>query len=276
MSAVELPIRVATPAEAPAVAALVERAYRHYVARIGRPPGPMLDDYADLASRGAVWVIEDGASIAGVLVLLPRPDHLLLDNIAVAPERQKGGLGRKLLAFAEAEAVRRGYAEIRLYTHVKMVENQRLYAAIGYEETERRRDAGFMRVFMRKRLFADPETVVHRQLDAYNARDIDAFMACWADEAQLFEHPSTVLARGAAEIRERHIARFTEPDLRGHLVRRIVLGDKVVDHELVTRNFPDGPGRIEVVAIYQVERGRITAAWFVVGTRQPVSAAPPR
>jgi len=236
----------------------------------------MADDYAARIAAGEAFVCADARGIAGLVVLVDKPDCLLLDNIAVAPERQKGGLGRKLLAFAEAEAIRRGYAEIRLYTHVTMVENQRLYAAIGYEETERRRDAGFMRVFMRKRLFADPETVVHRQLDAYNARDIDAFMACWADEAQLFEHPSTVLARGAAEIRERHIARFTEPDLRGHLVRRIVLGDKVVDHELVTRNFPDGPGRIEVVAIYQVERGRITAAWFVVGTRQPVSAAPPR
>jgi GNAT superfamily N-acetyltransferase len=51
-----------------------------------------------------------------LIVLLPKPDHLLLDNIAVAPARQGSGLGRWLLAFAEAEAVRRGYGEIRLYT----------------------------------------------------------------------------------------------------------------------------------------------------------------
>ena len=99
-----------------------------------------------------VWVIEDESGLAGVIVLLPRPHHLLLDNVAVAPTRQGSGLGRRLLAFAEAEAVRRGYREIRLYTHQTMTENQRLYAAIGYEETGRGTEAGYDRVFMRKRL----------------------------------------------------------------------------------------------------------------------------
>jgi len=93
-----------------------------------------------------------GTTIAGVVVLLPRPDYLLLDNIAVAPARQGTGLGRRLLAFAEAEAVRRGYREIRLYTHRTMTENQRLYTAFGYEETGRGAEAGYERVFMRKRL----------------------------------------------------------------------------------------------------------------------------
>jgi ribosomal protein S18 acetylase RimI-like enzyme len=99
-----------------------------------------------------VWVIEEGTSIVGILVLLPRPDHLLLDNIAVAPSHQGFGFGRRLLAFAEAEATRRGYCEIRLYTHETMTENQRLYAAIGYEETGRGTEAGYERVFMRKQL----------------------------------------------------------------------------------------------------------------------------
>jgi ribosomal protein S18 acetylase RimI-like enzyme len=87
-----------------------------------------------------------------VLVLLPKPDHLLLDNIAVAPEREGSGLGQRLLAFAEAEAMRRGYHEIRLYTHETMIENQRLYAAIGYEETGRGTEATYERVFMRTQL----------------------------------------------------------------------------------------------------------------------------
>ena len=99
-----------------------------------------------------MWVIEDGSAIAAIIVLPPQPDYLLLDNIAVAPARQGSGLGRRLLAFAEAEAVRRGYREIRLYTHRTMTENQRLYAAIGYEETGRGTEAGYERVFMRKRL----------------------------------------------------------------------------------------------------------------------------
>jgi hypothetical protein len=56
------------------------------------------------------------------------------------------------LEFAEAEALRQGYGEIRLYTHQRMTENQRLYAAIGYEETGRGTEVGYERVFMRKRL----------------------------------------------------------------------------------------------------------------------------
>ena len=148
----ELRIRPATADDAPAVAEIVERAYRHYIARIGNPPGPMIDDYAARVSQGAVWVLEEGTVVAAIIVLLPAPNYLLLDNIAVSPARQGLGLGRRLLAFAEDEALRRGYREIRLYTHETMVENQRLYASIGYEETGRGSESGYNRVFMRKQL----------------------------------------------------------------------------------------------------------------------------
>lgn len=94
----------------PAVAQIVEQAYKHYIPRMGRPPGPMLDDYSVRVSERAVWVIEEGTNILGILVLLSKPDHLLLDNIAVAPERQGLGLGRRLVAFVEAEAIRRAIA----------------------------------------------------------------------------------------------------------------------------------------------------------------------
>jgi len=147
-----LRIRAATAADAPVIAQIVEQAYRQYIPRIGKPPGPMLDDYGARVSQGVVWVIAEGSTIAGLIVLVPRPEYLLLDNIAVAPGRQGSGLGRRLLAFAETEAVRRGYREIRLYTHQTMTENQRLYAGIGYEETGRGTEAGYERVFMRKRL----------------------------------------------------------------------------------------------------------------------------
>jgi ribosomal protein S18 acetylase RimI-like enzyme len=144
--------RPATAADVPSIAEIVDQAYRHYISRIGKPPGPMLDDYAARVSEGAVWVLEEGAEIAAIIVLLPAPNYLLLDNIAVSPTRQGLGLGSRLLAFAEDEALRRGYREIRLYTHQTMVENQRLYASIGYEETGRGSEAGYNRVFMRKRL----------------------------------------------------------------------------------------------------------------------------
>jgi ribosomal protein S18 acetylase RimI-like enzyme len=145
-------IRPATAADVPAIVDIVDQAYRHYIARIGKPPGPMLDDYAARVAEGAVWVLEEGTVITAIIVLLPAPSYLLLDNIAVSPTRQGFGLGRRLLAFAEAEALRRGYREIRLYTHQTMVENQRLYASIGYEETGRSSEAGYDRIFMCKQL----------------------------------------------------------------------------------------------------------------------------
>ena len=145
-------IRAAIAADVPVIAEIVDQAYRHYIAHIGKPPGPMLDDYAARVSEGAVWVLEEGAAVAAIIVLLPVPNYLLLDNIAVSPTRQGLGLGGRLLAFAEDEAFRRGYLEIRLYTHQTMVENQRLYASIGYEETGRGSEAGYDRVFMRKQL----------------------------------------------------------------------------------------------------------------------------
>src|ERR1700722_14749932 len=143
-------IRAATAADVPAITEIVDHAYRHYIARMGKPPGPMLEDYAARVSEGVVWVLEEGAVIAAIIVLLPGVNHLLLDNIAVSPNHQGLGLGRRLRAFAETEALRRGYREIRLYTHQTMVENQHLYASIGYQETGRGIEAGFDRVFMRK------------------------------------------------------------------------------------------------------------------------------
>jgi GNAT superfamily N-acetyltransferase len=145
-------IRAATADDVSAITQIVGQAYRHYIARMGKPPGPMLDDYGARVSEGVVWVLEEGAAVAGIIVLLPAPDYLLLDNVAISPARQGLGLGRRLLAFAEAEALRRGYSEIRLYTHQTMVENHRLYASIGYDETGRGTEASYDRVFMRKQL----------------------------------------------------------------------------------------------------------------------------
>src|SRR5713101_750120 len=127
-------IRAATAADVSAITEIVDQAYRHYIARMGKPPGPMLDDYAARVLEGVVWVLEEVAAITGIIVLLPKTNYLLLDNVAVSPARHGLGLGRRLLAFAEAEALRRGYNEIQLYTHETMVEDQRLYASIGYEE----------------------------------------------------------------------------------------------------------------------------------------------
>jgi hypothetical protein len=112
-----------------------------------------------------------------------------------------------------------------------------------------------------------PESVVQRQLDAYNARDVDALMATYADDAQQFEYPATLLSSGAAQLRERVKARFRESNLHARLIRRIVMGQVVIDHEEVTRTFPEGTGKLEVVAIYEVRGGKIASARFISGAK---------
>lgn len=144
------PIRQAIPADVQAIARLVRDAYTIYIARIGKPPGPMLDDYAARVAEQTVWLTGRDGDLAGLIVLLPKVDHLLLDNIAVAVSRQGQGIGRALIAFAEAAARARGVAELRLYTHQAMHENIALYARTGWTETGRHRQDGFDRVFFRK------------------------------------------------------------------------------------------------------------------------------
>ena len=112
-----------------------------------------------------------------------------------------------------------------------------------------------------------PETVIQRQLDAYNAHDIEALMTTYANDAQQFEHQAKLLASGAKEIRERIVSRFTEPNLHAKHINRIVAGNTVIDHEHVTRTFPEGPGKIELVAIYEVQNEKIAKAWFILGAK---------
>jgi hypothetical protein len=114
---------------------------------------------------------------------------------------------------------------------------------------------------------SSPEQVVQRQLDAYNAKNLDALMATYTENAEQFEHPTKLLASGSTEIRGRFEVRFKEPNLHAQLVKRMVCGSTVIDQEIVSRTFPEGTGRIELVAIYQVTNGRIARAWFISGEK---------
>lgn len=109
--------------------------------------------------------------------------------------------------------------------------------------------------------------LVQRQLDAYNARDIDALMSTYAEDVQHFEFPSTLVAMGAAQVRERLSVRLQEPNLHAKLLNRIAMGRIVIDHELVTRTFPDGTGTIELVAMYEVRGDKIAKAWLTLGEK---------
>lgn len=153
-------VEPARPEDATAIAACVSAAYEHYIARMGKPPGPMLEDYAEVVARHQVWVVRgpDGTAAAdridGVLVLIPEAREMLLDNIAVRPQAQGTGIGRLLLELADGEARRQGYTALRLYTHVSMTENVALYQKLGWRITGQGTQAGYERVFMRKTVAA--------------------------------------------------------------------------------------------------------------------------
>jgi ribosomal protein S18 acetylase RimI-like enzyme len=145
-------LRPATAADVPRLTELVGAAYGHYVERIGEPPRPMTDDYAEVVRDHKVVVAEDDGEIVGLVVLGIDDEGFFVDNVAVDPARQGTGVGRALLEHAEAAARNAGFDSIYLYTHERMVENLTLYTRIGYVEYDRRLEGGARIVYLRKSL----------------------------------------------------------------------------------------------------------------------------
>ena len=112
------------------------------------------------------------------------------------------------------------------------------------------------------------EAVVQAQVDAYNARNLDAFLDTYANDAELFEWPDKLVAAGRAQLRERYAVRFVEPGLHAEILRRIVSDGMVIDHEKVRRTFPEGPGTLEAIAIYEVSNGKIRKAYLRLGEKK--------
>jgi N-acetylglutamate synthase-like GNAT family acetyltransferase len=149
-------LRSATASDVGGINGLVVAAFGKYVERIGRPPAPMTADYAKLLHTSRVWVVEDAGDIVGVLVTQAMPDHLLLDAIAVAPDAQGGGHGRRLLERADQDALEQQLVEIRLCTNEAMTENLAFYPRRGFRETGRGIQDGYHRVFFTKRVESSP------------------------------------------------------------------------------------------------------------------------
>ena len=145
-------IRLALPEDAAAVAACVCQAYVRHIQRIGRQPGPMLLDYAQVLRDNTVYVAVDAGEVVGVLVLNTTDEGFCLDNIAVRRDHVGQGLGRRLLALADDQARSAGQRSIYLCSHVLLTENQALYRQNGYVAYDRRVVNGFPRVLMRKSL----------------------------------------------------------------------------------------------------------------------------
>jgi ribosomal protein S18 acetylase RimI-like enzyme len=146
-------VRRATATDADPIRDLVTAAYEGYIQLLGRTPIPMLADYDEAVRVHEVWVLDDGHDgIIGVIELIPHPDHLYLENVAIAPSHQGAGLGRQLLQLAEAEARARGLTELRLLTNERYASNVAMYERYGYVETHRTEHLGSDLVHFRKTL----------------------------------------------------------------------------------------------------------------------------
>jgi hypothetical protein len=112
-----------------------------------------------------------------------------------------------------------------------------------------------------------PLLVVQAQLDAYNAKDVGALLNTYASDAEQYTLHGALLAKGHEQMRTRFLARFEEPNLYAKLVSRVVVGNVVTDAELITRDFPEGLGTLEMLCIYEVLDGRIQKASFAFGEK---------
>lgn len=111
------------------------------------------------------------------------------------------------------------------------------------------------------------EQVVQRQLDAYNARDIDAFMATYSNDIELYNYPNKLVGKGKESMRKTYGRMFKQvTELHCTIVKRMVLGNMVIDQESV-KGFPGWKknGPLEAIAVYTVTNGLISKVTFIRG-----------
>ena len=106
---------------------------------------------------------------------------------------------------------------------------------------------------------ATPEMLVQQQLNAYNAHDLEAFLAPYAEDVELYQFPDKLEMKGKKEMRKNYQFVTQVPGLYCRLVNRMVQGNMVIDQEEVT-GFGDKP--LKAVAMYVIEKGKIKKVYF--------------
>jgi len=104
------------------------------------------------------------------------------------------------------------------------------------------------------------EAIAQAQLDAYNAKDIEAFLKPYAQDVEVFKFPNTSLYKGKEKMRQTYTRMFeTIPNLHCTLVNRITEQNVVIDKELVKLN-----NRVlEATAIYVIKDFKIQQVYFI-------------
>jgi GNAT superfamily N-acetyltransferase len=128
----EVVLRRAGAADVEGVRALQQAAYAKNRPLLGVEPIPLLADYAHILRTMEVWVHERDGRLLGALILEPRPDDLLIWSLAAHPSAQGSGVGRALLAAADARAHQIGRSVLRLYTGTPLGHLVAWYGRHGY------------------------------------------------------------------------------------------------------------------------------------------------
>jgi len=152
LTAPAVTIRRAGPGDAPAIHELTHAAYAKWVPVIGGAPKPMTTDFNIAVSEHVIDLLLEAGTLAALIELVPATDHVLIENVAVAPAFQGRGHGKTLLAHAETFAASQGCRLMRLYTNSRFTENLRLYERLGYSEDFRETNHRGVIVHMRKAL----------------------------------------------------------------------------------------------------------------------------
>ena len=142
----------AGPGDAAAVRALTRAAYAKWVPLIGREPKPMGADYEEAVVRDRIDLLYVDGVLAALIQLIEEPGCLLVENVAVSPDFQGRGLGKRMMAHAETVAADLGLTKMRLYTNKAFAENIALYLNLGYRLDGEEVLANGVRVDMSKAL----------------------------------------------------------------------------------------------------------------------------
>lgn len=133
----DLSLRRAAPDDALDVKTLIAAAFARHAPALGRTPRPMLADYALAVRAHQVWIVTQRGGLIATLELVAAEDHLLVQSLAVRPDRQRRGIGRALMQLAEREARRQHRALLRLKAPEAMTESLQLCEGLGFQETGR-------------------------------------------------------------------------------------------------------------------------------------------
>ena len=138
------PILAQEPFDWAALKALILRAFASMEGRIDPPSSAgALTPESLAATTGEIWTL--GRPLVACVILTPKPGHLYIGKLAVAPEAQGKGLARCLLRHAEVRARALGLTELRLQTRVELIENHAAFRALGFTEIGRTAHAGYDR-----------------------------------------------------------------------------------------------------------------------------------